>query len=258
MVTARQFDAGEVIFRENDIGETAYVIEHGQVEILKGIDGENVHIAYIGRGEPFGEMSIIDDKPRSATVVAVEKTTVREIHRDEFVQALQSQPAIALSLLKILFQRLRDANAAILQLHRSHPELRQLSIQSQTPSTALALSLDGLTSEAKKALPRTPFQITNFPFRIGRRSSDPLVNNDLSIPDSVPMQISRHHLVFVKQDGLIGVSDRGSRMGLRVDGQQLGGHGGWGGTLFFTRPESTLVLGDSSSPFKFRVSILAS
>src|SRR5579885_533146 len=103
MFTARQFDAGEVIFRENDRGETAYVIERGQVEILKRVGGESVHIAYVGRGEPFGEMSIIDDKPRSATVVAVEKTSVREVHRDQFMQALERQPALAMSLLKISF-----------------------------------------------------------------------------------------------------------------------------------------------------------
>src|SRR6266481_1808718 len=121
MITARQYGAGEVIFLENDIGETAYVIERGRVEVLKRLDGKNVHIAYIGQGEPFGEMSMIDEKPRSATVVAVEKTTVRELHRDEFLQTLQSQPDVAISLLKILFERLREADATILQLHRSYP-----------------------------------------------------------------------------------------------------------------------------------------
>src|SRR5438309_9509586 len=109
MIAVRQYEPGDVIFSENDIGETAYVIERGRVEVLKNLDGSNVHIAYIGAGEPFGEMSMIDEKPRSATVVAVEKTTVRELHRDQFLQTLQTNPEIGITLLKILFERLREA-----------------------------------------------------------------------------------------------------------------------------------------------------
>ena len=68
MISKRQFEAGEVIFRENEIGESAYVIDQGRVKVLKNLDGKTVHLAYIGAGEPFGEMSMIDEKPRSATV----------------------------------------------------------------------------------------------------------------------------------------------------------------------------------------------
>jgi CRP/FNR family cyclic AMP-dependent transcriptional regulator len=258
MITERQYDAGAVIFLENTIGETAYVIEHGRVEVLKKLDGKNVHLAYIGPGEPFGEMSMIDEKPRSATVVAVEKTTVRELHRDEFLPTLQSQPDMAISLLKILFERLREADATILQLHRSHPELvqlpqRQSRIAPSAPGNVVCL--EGLTLHANKVLPKVPFQITKFPFRIGRLSSDPLVDNDLSIPDSSPWQVSRHHVAFVKEDCRIGVSDRGSRLGSWVDGTLLGGHGGYDGTLFFSGGDATLVLGEQLSPFRFKVSI---
>jgi CRP/FNR family cyclic AMP-dependent transcriptional regulator len=258
MITARQYEAGEVIFFEDDIGETAYVIERGRVEVQKKLDGKIVHIAYIGPGEPFGEMSMIDERPRSATIVAVEQTTARELHRDEFLQTLQRQPNIAISLLKILFERLREADATILELHRAHPELAQMpAARPRTVSMApgIVVSLEGLTLQASRVLPKVPFQITKFPFRIGRRCSDPLVNNDLSIPDSVPMQVSRHHLAFVKEEGRIGVSDRGSRMGSLVDGNQLGGDGGYARTIFFTGAEAILVLGDQTSPFKFRVSI---
>src|SRR5438128_12222005 len=123
MIRVRQYQAGEVILREKDVGEAAYVIENGRVEVLKSLEGRDVHIAYIGPGEPFGEMSMIDEKPRSATIIALEKTTVRELHRDDFVQNLQTHPEISLSRLKVLFERLREAHGTILQLHRSHPEI---------------------------------------------------------------------------------------------------------------------------------------
>ena len=103
MITLRRYEPGEVIIRENDFGETAYVIGQGQVEVTKELDGQNVHLAYVGVGETFGEMSMIDEKPRSATVTAVTPTMVSEIRRDEFFKSLQTDPKVALTLLKILF-----------------------------------------------------------------------------------------------------------------------------------------------------------
>jgi CRP-like cAMP-binding protein len=260
MIRMRSFEAGEVIFFENDMGETAYVIEEGRVEVLKNMDGNNVHLAYIGAGEPFGEMSIIDEKPRSATIVAVEKTAVREIHREDFVQNLQTDPEMTIRLLKVLFERLREANAMILQFHRPQAELGPLKAaqpQSAGDQSAAVVCLEALTPQARRALQDGSLEITKFPFRIGRRSSDPMVENDLSIPDAAPMQISRHHVALVKQDGGIGVRDRGSRLGSLVDGKRVGGHGGDPGIVLFTGTESSLVLGQEDSPFRFRVSIKA-
>jgi hypothetical protein len=262
MIRMRHFEPGEVIFFENDIGETAYVVEHGRVEVLKNLDGNNVHIAYIGAGEPFGEMSIIDEKPRSATIVAVEKTAVRELHRDEFVHNLLAHPDIAINVLKVLFERLRQSDSTILQLYRSHPELAPSQpparLQEAPIESGEIVCLQGLTPHASKVLLETPFRISKFPFRIGRSSSDPLVENDLSIPDAPPMQISRHHLSFIKQGGRIGVVDRGSRLGSLVDGKQVGGEGGHPGPVFFTGTEGTLVLGVQPSPYTFKVTIRTS
>ena len=86
MITMHQYAAGEVIFSENDVGETTYIIARGRVEVLKMLDGKNVHLAYIGAGEPFGEMGMIDEKPRSATVVAVEDNLLKGAS----VQAVQN------------------------------------------------------------------------------------------------------------------------------------------------------------------------
>ena len=68
MIPLSRYEAGEVIIQENDLGETAYVITQGQVEVSKELNGQKVHLAYLGAGETFGEMSMIDEKPRSATV----------------------------------------------------------------------------------------------------------------------------------------------------------------------------------------------
>ena len=257
MVPLNRYDAGEVIIQENDLGDTAYVITQGQVEVSKQQDGKKVHLAYLGAGETFGEMSMIDEKPRSATVAAVTETLVGEIRRDDFFNSFQTDPKVALQLLKVLFERLRQADASILDLQKADPkdalvpEVLPGGPAWQKPSVAL----EGVTARAASALPVTPFQITRFPFRIGRESPDPLVYNDLMLPDSVPLQVSRHHLAVITQQGRVGVVDRGSTLGSWVDGQQIGGPSRLSGPVFFTRVEGLLVLGHQDSAFRYRVSL---
>jgi hypothetical protein len=249
-----------VIVQENDFGETAYLIKQGQVEVSKELDGQHVHLAYLGAGEIFGEMTMIDEKPRSATVTAVTETVVHELRRDDFFYSFQTDPKVALALLQVLFERLREAHTMILQLQRAAP---QHALVPKAPLVVvpargqLTLTLEGVTPRAAAALPVTPFPITRFPFRIGRQSSDPLVYNDLVLPDAVPLQISRHHLAFIAHEGRVGVVDRGSTLGSWVDGQQLGGPSGLSGPVFFTGLEGLLVLGRRESPFRYRVSLCA-
>ena len=78
------------------------------------------------------------------------------------------------------------------------------------------------------------------------------------IPDSKPLQISRHHVSIIKQKDQIGVLDRGSTLGSLVDGEQLGGEGGIHDPLFFKSSGGTLVLGNSQSPFRYKVLICSS
>ena len=259
MITLRQFEPGEVIIKENDMGETAYIIDHGRVEVTKQLDGERVHIGYVEAGETFGEMSMIDDKPRSATVTAVEETVAREIHRDEFFDSLQTDPEISISILKVLFERLRESHVKILQLQQAAPEgFNHLpkALDEVPEQPELTVSMEGLTPLASQSLPENPFHIKKFPFLIGRKSRDPLSYNDLKIPDSVPLQISRHHLEFIKNEGSIGVSDRGSYLGSMVDGRLLGGEEGTPGPLFFEGSEGTLILGNNKSPFRYKIRII--
>jgi hypothetical protein len=256
MITLRRYGAGEIILKENDPGETAFVIEQGRVEVSKELNGEKVHLARLGFNETFGEMSMIDDKPRSATVTALEDTVVREVHRDEFLQNLKTDPEISITILKVLFERLRECHVKILQLKQagSPPHDIPLAGPDHLPDTSVLLvSLEGLTPVASQGLPEQPFYIKKFPFRIGRKSSDPLSHNDLMIPDTVPFQISRHHLELIIHEGRIGAVDRGSYLGSIVDGKELGGPDGGPGPLFFDGDQGILILGTVKSPFRYRI-----
>jgi hypothetical protein len=257
MLTLRQYKAGETILRQDEPGETAFIIERGQVEVLKTLaDGQQVHLAFLSTGETFGEMSMIDDKPRSATVSAVEETVIREIHRDAFFQSLQTDPDIGVNLLKVLFERLREAHATIAQLQTDRPESFPPPVSPAAPGQPpVHVFIEGATPRAVAVLPSNPLPITKFPFRIGRQSRDLLAHNDLTIPDTAPLQISRHHVALIKHADRIGIVDRGSTLGALVDDQQLGGPQGNPGPIFFSGAVTRLILGNPHSPFQYQISL---
>lgn len=256
MITIRQYAPSETIFTEYDQGETAFVIERGRVEVTGIRDGKPAHIAFLEAGATFGEMGLVDDAPRSATVTALEETLVREIHRDNIHAAMKESPDAIIKLLKDIFERLREANLRITQLEsgaKAPPDGADFQAAPVPAAAQAVYSIEGLTPEAMEAIPDNPFTFTSFPLKIGRKTNDPLVNNHLEIQDRDPLQISRHHVSIVKENGKLGVMDRGSKLGAVVDGAAIGGKKHPPGPAFFKGDEGILVLGTATSPYRYRV-----
>jgi CRP-like cAMP-binding protein len=265
MLEQRHFKRGEVILRENDIGETAFIIEKGLVEVTHQVGRETIHLATLGPGETLGEMSIVDDKPRSATAISLESTTVTEIHQDELFESLQTDPKLAITLLKSLFERLREANANLYRIRAEQMGETMSAVPpapSSTPAVARVqpvLRLEALTTEAAAALPDDgPLRIDHFPFRIGRVSHNPLVHNDLELRDQMPWQISRHHLAIIVDDQRVGIVDRGSRLGSSLDGTRFGGSGDEPGPVYLQGDSGQLVVGSPESPYEFEIRLESS
>ena len=106
-------------------------------------------------------------------------------------------------------------------------------------------------------MPDAPFTIGKFPFRIGRRSGDPLSFNDLTITDQKPYQISRHHISIIQHGNLIGVEDRGSMLGAVVDGQRIGGSSSDPGPIFFNGVEGEFTIGTQNSEYRYKATIIS-
>jgi len=121
-------------------------------------------------------------------------------------------------------------------------------------SKAEVYSLEGLTPRAIAAIAANPFVIKTFPFKIGRKSSDPFLYNHFEIEDQDPAQIARHHVSIVWDAGRIGVLDRGSELGAVVDGTRIGGKFG-PGPVYFKEKEGVLILGNDDSPYRYKIGI---
>jgi nucleotide-binding universal stress UspA family protein len=108
----RTYHRGEIIVREGETATGCFTIASGRVEVVRGADGLHpMALGALGAGEFFGEMAIIDDHPRSATVRAIEETECVAIRREDFLDTLQHRPQIAVRMLPVLVRRLRQADA---------------------------------------------------------------------------------------------------------------------------------------------------
>jgi CRP/FNR family transcriptional regulator, cyclic AMP receptor protein len=110
----RHYDAGATILREGQGGIAFFVITSGKVSVSRAdSDGKQHEIRTIGPGGAFGEMALFSDRPRAATITAVESTDCLALHRLEFLDELRRHPEVALRLLNSLAIRLDEASALV-------------------------------------------------------------------------------------------------------------------------------------------------
>ena len=108
------FPKEKIILLEDEEGDTLFIIINGKVKVTTYSEsGKEVIFSILNAGDFFGEMSLLDGKPRSATVVSMEDAQIQLIRRTEFYRLLENHPRIALRLLEELASRLRKADERI-------------------------------------------------------------------------------------------------------------------------------------------------
>ncbi len=118
------YKAGDTIISEGERGDTAFLIVYGSVEVSVG-RGKSVKIlATLESGEVFGEMCLIEPGPRSATVTAITETKCLVTSYDEFMAAIQSDPARSVQFTRTLIRRLRQTNEQIASIEPKRGGLR--------------------------------------------------------------------------------------------------------------------------------------
>mgnify|MGYP001464553233 FL=1 len=152
-MVAKHFENGNYIFLEDSEGEQCFFVLEGSVKVTRlSKDGREVILAMLNEGDFFGEMSLLDGESRSANVIALEKTKVLTLDRNDFIAVVNDYPQIAVQLLKELARRLRKSDRQIASLSLSDAEKR------------IALCIirfadeQGVIQNGKVSIPKTPIQ----------------------------------------------------------------------------------------------------
>ena len=103
----REYQPGEEIVRQGDTGVGLFVLTGGQVRVTQDRIGTSFDLGVLGDGQVFGELSLLDDLPRTATITAMQPSTVIIVPIWDFRAALRDNPSMALSMLRALSTRIR-------------------------------------------------------------------------------------------------------------------------------------------------------
>ena len=104
------FEEGDVIFKQGDEGSALFIVEEGAVEIAFGEGRTRVVLASLFPGQYFGELSLFDGSPRSATATATKKSRLVRLDRDDLVDFVNKNPSAALRIIAEMGERLRQTN----------------------------------------------------------------------------------------------------------------------------------------------------
>jgi len=109
LLDVRPYAARETVVWEGEAGGSLFVVLSGYLKATTaGADGQELLLSIMGPGEVFGELSLLDGQPRSASVTALEATTLATLDRNPFLRMLEESPKLAIRLLGVLAQRLRN------------------------------------------------------------------------------------------------------------------------------------------------------
>lgn len=193
-----QYPAGTVICHEGDAPDALYIVHSGRVAVLKEVqDGHPVLLGYRGPGEILGEMSLVAQQPRSATLVAMDDTALLHIAAPDFPHLTAAYPGIYRAMLSILSDRLQEADVArttvvqeerglaqrlemvtgeaerLAEMARVHKETLELVVHDlRTPLTVINGCLDMLRHSLPHDTPPTVFQLLEISQRSTQRLTD--------------------------------------------------------------------------------------
>lgn len=110
----RDFPRGKIVVRQDELGDTFYIVVSGRVKVtLLNENGREIVLSILEEGSFFGELALLDDEPRSASVIAAEEAVLFMLTRRQFYQLIENQPSILKKVLKEMCTRLRRADEKI-------------------------------------------------------------------------------------------------------------------------------------------------
>ncbi len=211
--------AGSVIFEEGELGTEMYVIQSGTVEIYKRVKGTDKLVSTLEKGDFFGEMSILEDVPRSALARAKTDVELVRINRATFDEMLRNNGEIAVRMLRKLSRRLRETTSMLELSTGLHHVLEESSSDFLTRVAAERHEIYRLTSDHGEEF----YLNRDGETTVGR--IDPVTgirpDVDLSTLDT-QRSVSRRHAKIVHENGEFRlIEEVGTMNGTKIEGIQI-------------------------------------
>ena len=109
----KTYKDGEDIIKQGDSGNCMYIIQSGEVEVLRDDNGKKVRLALRKEGDFFGEMALFSKELRSATIRALGDTRILTVDRKNLLKSIQKDPSLAFRIIETLSKRVRDLSEEI-------------------------------------------------------------------------------------------------------------------------------------------------
>ena len=216
-----RFSGGERIFSEGDIGTTMYIVQSGKIRLFRQIDGaERVH-GMLDKGDFFGEMSILEGRPRTHSAEALEDTELIEVNSMTFDKMIKGNIEIAIRMLRKLSLRLAEAErrVEVLQSPDGRPAPAARAAASQRANQDRKATGVRLEVEDHSAV----FPLLADETLIGRYDPVTDMRPDVDLtPVDLKRSVSRHHARIVRSgDGYAIIEEIGALKGTFVNGEKL-------------------------------------
>lgn len=253
-MTEIHFAAGDLVFTEGSPSTYVLRIASGEAEVFKQMEGREVMLGRLKAGDYVGEMGVIQGRPRGATVRAAKDLTVERYGRDDFLERISCDSAMAFSLLTRLSERLNTLDQAFARVTLD----RDTGDSADSPAAASAprdrLTLKPASEILAASMPTESLEVGRLPYTIGRtpgpgEAAAPMTV-DLMLDDNRPFRLSRAHFRITEAAGAHRVQDLGSVLGTQVNGEPLGQHFG-SDIATLIAGDNEIVAGGADSPFRF-------
>jgi CRP-like cAMP-binding protein len=213
-----EVEAGDFIFREGDLGVDMYIIQDGQVVVQKEFKGEQQQLAILSRGDFFGEMSILEDMPRTASAQAQTPCRLLQINGSTFDQMLRKNPEIAVRMMRKLSRRLRETDRLLREAlgpEGQAPEIPAVEVGGAEQKGAEKLVHDLTATEF--------FLSAGVETSVGRRDPVTGINPDIDLtPADTQRSISRRHAKIFRRAGKYYIREEvGTMNGTFVNGERV-------------------------------------
>ncbi len=240
------YPPGTVIYEEGAPARDVFLIEQGEVEVLKRVGDQLLLLGILDRGKILGETGIILDRPHGTTARALTEVRLQAMPRDRFLAAFPADHPFVLPLLHMLCERLARADHALVGRASAALEAMVEEIE-RVRLFAASDFVRRQIGHAEVAIARTPFRVG----RVTSTSGPPGEGRDhLWLVEHAPYRLSAPHFAIEPRNRRLVIVDLDSELGTEVNGARIGRNAD-DGEAALRFGDNQIVAGPAASPVRF-------